>query len=244
MLPEVVITEEPMPWYEKAYRKFERGWENVKNTPTMTTIPGGHPYMASQTFPTVPSTVGQDLSVAKAAALPYFMGATPVQAYMAAESGYNLASENGVRKTKKAFDEIWASDNELMAQDWSTGLFGNPKGSYFEVTYPKNAKVAAHNGQMNSYSKLPPVYPGNQEPLTHIEDIADYYTKKGYDILNVGNVLEGNGFMVNDTYIAPKVPRKSLVGGNGNFDLNDKNIYKGLLPFTLMTSITGIPTNE
>ena len=141
-------------------------------------------------------------------------------------------------------DEIWASDNELMAQDWSTGLFGNPKGSYFEVTYPKNAKVAAHNGQMNSYSKLPPVYPGNQEPLTHIEDIADYYTKKGYDVLNVDNVLEGSGFMVNDTYIAPKVPRKSLVGGNGNFDLNDKNIYKGLLPFTLMTSITGIPTNE
>lgn len=31
------------------------------------------------------------------AALPYFMGAAPVQAYMAAESGYNLARENGLR---------------------------------------------------------------------------------------------------------------------------------------------------
>ena len=103
MLPEVVITEEPMPWYEKAYRKFERGWENVKNTPTMTTIPGGHPYMASQTFPTVPSTVGQDLSVAKAAALPYLIASTPVQMAVGAESAYNLASENGVRKTINEF---------------------------------------------------------------------------------------------------------------------------------------------
>lgn len=48
----------------------------------------------------------------------------------------------------------------------------------------------------------------------------------------------------------PKVAITSQVkmawetSGNGNFDLNDKNIYKGLLPFTLMTSITGIPTNE
>lgn len=373
MLPEVLIKEEPMPWYEKAGRKLERGWENLKNTPTMTTIPGGHPYMASQTFPTVPSTVGQDLSVAKAAALPYFMGATPVQAFMAGESGYNLASENGVRKTKQAFDEerygdmawsgksvvndvskklkitknlkplmsseldwspeswlgkrhggrytqedvaalqshipeyleiertakandtwlkmpdgttwqgdprswvqlmskdgqklvpkrhftgvpynkvdnfpnyldeIWASDSELMAQDWSRGLFGNSNGTCFEVTYPKNVKLVTHDGQMNSYSKLPPVYSKKQEPLTHIDDIANHYRRDGYDVLNVDNVLEGNGFIVNDTYIAPNVPRKSLVGGNGNFDLNDRNIYKGFLPFTFLTGIAGSTQNE
>jgi hypothetical protein len=35
------------------------------------------------------------------AALPYFMGAAPVQAYMAAESGYNLASENGLRNKRQ-----------------------------------------------------------------------------------------------------------------------------------------------
>lgn len=34
----------------------------------------------------------------------------------------------------------------------------------------------------------------------------------------------------NNVIIAPKSPRKSLLGNNGNFDINNKNIFKGIVP--------------
>lgn len=71
ILPEVSIIEEAMPWYEKWYNKSKRaigrGWDNVKkvmSTPTMTALPGQSPTFQGQFFPTMPSTVGDDLEYA------------------------------------------------------------------------------------------------------------------------------------------------------------------------------------
>ena len=43
--------------------------------------------------------------------------------------------------------------------------------------------------------------------------------------------LEENGLPTTNFIIHEGTPRKSIVGNNGNFDLNNKNIYRGLIPF-------------
>ena len=40
-------------------------------------------------------------------------------------------------------------------------------------------------------------------------------------------------FMGDDLILGPNIPRKSLLGNNGNFDIKNKNIYKSLVPFGL-----------
>lgn len=51
-------------------------------------------------------------------------------------------------------------------------------------------------------------------------------TEKLYDYYD--RVFKGD-----DIILGKNVPRKSLLGNNGNFDLLNKNIYKGLIPFVL-----------
>lgn len=40
----------------------------------------------------------------------------------------------------------------------------------------------------------------------------------------------GRVYMGDDLVINEKVPRKSLLGNNGDFDLSNYNIYKSLIP--------------
>lgn len=54
------------------------------------------------------------------------------------------------------------------------------------------------------------------------EELHNYYKR----------VFEGN-----DVVLGKDVPRKSLLGNNGNFDLSNKNIYKSLFPLLIGTEL-------
>lgn len=44
-----------------------------------------------------------------------------------------------------------------------------------------------------------------------------------------------NGSTANDIIIKEKSPRKSLIGNNGDFNLANPNLYKGIFPLMMMT---------
>ncbi len=76
------------------------------------------------------------------------------------------------------------------------------------------------------------------------DEIVDDVFNKGYDIAFIKNVRD-NGpnifkgskygeYFIGNAVINRKVPRKSLVGNNGDFNINNPNLYKVLAPFLLI----------
>ena len=68
------------------------------------------------------------------------------------------------------------------------------------------------------------------------DEIVDDAQKYGFNTTTIFNVVEGPHFNkglnvpTNDFIIHKGTPRKSMLGNNGNFNLNDKNIYRGFIP--------------
>lgn len=102
------------------------------------------------------------------------------------------------------------------------------KGKYWEITYPKNSKIFYVNAKGADYNHVP--NPFSKKGTSWTDRLAFNAYNHGYDITKIDNVLEGSGKVVNDVVIHSDVPRKSLLGNNGNFDFSDKNIYKMLIP--------------
>ncbi|MBR4326857.1 MAG: hypothetical protein IKP73_15165, partial [Bacteroidales bacterium] len=114
MLPEMTVTSEPMPWYKKAYRKTKRAISGgvdalmtSLDTPMMAQgLLNGSPTQSMLGYNAyVPSTVGSELEFAATNAAMPFYALKPVQLGFAGYGAYNLAGEDGVKKTKQAFDE-------------------------------------------------------------------------------------------------------------------------------------------
>ena len=114
MLPEITVTSDKMPWYEKAYRKTKRSISGgvdalmtSLDTPMMAQgLLNGSPTQSMLGYNAyVPSTVGNELEFAATNAAMPFYALKPVQLGFAGYGAYNLAGEDGVKKTKQAFDE-------------------------------------------------------------------------------------------------------------------------------------------
>lgn len=98
---------------------------------------------------------------------------------------------------------------------------------YFEITYPKKSKKLLINANNAGYAHIPNPFSETGESNTN--QLVQDAVKNGYDITQIDNVVEGTGDLVNDVVIHDGIPRKSLLGNNGNFDFNVKNIYKGMI---------------
>ena len=79
--------------------------------------------------------------------------------------------------------------------------------------------------------------------LSWTDKAVDQAERHGYDVTRINNVIEGNGQRVTDIVIHEGTPRKSVLGNNGNFDLSNPNIYRGLLPFIFGSTAYGL-TNK
>ena len=128
---------------------------------------------------------------------------------------------------------------EIFADKW-TGKYYDPEhvgygGETFELTYPENARIFRYDGSGAPYHSLPhpdPRHHRNGYKTLGSDQAVNYIDDRGWgNVTQIDNVLEGTGDIVNDVVIHEGFPRKSLLGNNGNFDLSNKNIYKGLIPF-------------
>lgn len=130
----------------------------------------------------------------------------------------------------------WMSDNPEVYNS-----FANKKGyayydsslgegEAFALTIPKSSNVAIVNAKGNDFARIPF---GNS--TIDSDQLVHWKQQGGYDATLIKDVIEGphvkQKTVSNNFIIHEGTPRKSIVGNNGNFDLNNKNIYRGLIPF-------------
>lgn len=137
---------------------------------------------------------------------------------------------------------VWMSDN---ADVWNSFAY-RPEGFYHEqppgiiysLTVPKNVKMAVKDAKGKDFISI------NHDGRDFATDeIVDDMQRKGFNTTTIFNVIEGPHYNkrlnvpTNDFIIHKGTPRKSILGNNGNFDLSNKNIYKGLMPLGITGGI-------
>lgn len=89
--------------------------------------------------------------------------------------------------------------------------------------------MARIDAKGNDYAQIP-----YGSTTANSDQLINWKRQGGYDATLIENVVEGphvrQKTASNDFVIHEGTPRKSIVGNNGNFNLNDKNIYRGLIP--------------
>lgn len=135
---------------------------------------------------------------------------------------------------------LWASTNPTTARSYT-----NSDDRVMTIGVPNDSKTFEMDAQGEYWQKLMNPYTGKKSTTDEIvNDIFD----KGNDIALIKNVKDNgphlfkgskygdyfSGNEGNDVIINRKVPRKSLVGNNGDFNINNPNLYKALAPFLLI----------
>ena len=135
--------------------------------------------------------------------------------------------------------ELWGSSSPKIANTYSENTY--------QLTYPKGLKIKQVDAKGNRWGNIFKDDSYDTNDFVH----ENLYDKPKSDVVIIKNVLDPGAHKprnmstqeyfsllnkpYNDTVLGPGVPRKSLLGNNGNFDFSNPNIYKGLLPFGLIT---------
>lgn len=135
---------------------------------------------------------------------------------------------------------LWASSNPATARSYT-----NSDDRVMTIGVPNDSKTFEVDAQSKHWQDLLNPYTGRKSTTDEIvNDIFD----KGNDVALIKNVRDngphlfkgskyGDYFSGNegtDVIINRKAPRKSLVGNNGDFNINNPNLYKVLAPFLLI----------
>ena len=144
----------------------------------------------------------------------------------------------------------WMSDNSEVYNSFANKkgyAYYDPtlgEGRTFALTIPKSSNVARIDAKGNDYAQIP-----YGSTTANSDQLINWKRQGGYDATLIENVVEGphvrQKTASNDFVIHEGTPRKSIVGNNGNFNLNDKNIYRGLIPLGVIGGISyGNKRNE
>lgn len=144
----------------------------------------------------------------------------------------------------------WMSDNSEVYNSFANKkgyAYYDPtlgEGRTFALTIPKSSNVAKIDAKGNDYAQIP-----YGSTTADSDQLINWKRQGGYDATLIENVVEGphvrQKTASNDFVIHEGTPRKSIVGNNGNFNLNDKNIYRGLIPLGIIGGISyGNKRNE
>lgn len=123
----------------------------------------------------------------------------------------------------------WLQNTEDFAKWWSGNhpffdRFVKNKGKYWEITYPKESKILNIDAKGADFQHVP--NPFDKNKISFTDKLVLDSKNNGYDITRINNVVEGNGDKVNDVIIHSGIPRKSLLGNNGDFNLLKNNIFR------------------
>lgn len=133
---------------------------------------------------------------------------------------------------------LWGSSSGKTARSYT-----NSDDRVLTIGVPNNSKTLDIDAKGGYWTDVLNPYTGKQGTT---DDIVNSIFNQGNDIARVRNVVDNgpNVFfnspkykdydpmnMATDIVINDKVPRKALVGNNGDFNINNPNIYKVLAPF-------------
>ena len=130
---------------------------------------------------------------------------------------YELAIPKGV--ANKTFDAEGRNWNDLT--DISGYKYKNTNDVFDDLSKDNNVVTINNVVDVGPDSRWTPGNNGIPNMLDR-EQLHDYYKR----------VFKGD-----DVALGKDVPRKSLLGNNGNFDLSNKNIYKSLFPLLIGTEL-------
>ena len=130
---------------------------------------------------------------------------------------YELAIPKGV--ANKTFDAKGRNWNDLT--DISGYKYKNTNDVFDDLSKDNNVVTINNVVDVGPDSRWTPGNNGIPNMLDR-EQLHDYYKR----------VFKGD-----DVVLGKDVPRKSLLGNNGNFDLSNKNIYKSLFPLLIGTEL-------
>lgn len=142
--------------------------------------------------------------------------------------------------------DAWTDLEKSISQAFKnshTQVDGKP-GVLLQLDYPANVSTATLEAQGKKWYELPESsfiewYPPQfQRQFRTADEAVHQSAHSGHGATKINNIIEGNNEKVTDVVIHAGTPRKSILGNNGNFDMSSKNIYKGLLPFTLGLGVT------
>lgn len=154
--------------------------------------------------------------------------------YLVPRRMFNAMSSNQRRMDYPEYEgQTWLQDDYNMALKWSGKNYNPNEGGIFEITYPKNIPTYEIDAEGKLWNELPNVFNhklGNRtlSQLT-TNSAASLAEMRGYGATKIDNVVEGFGDLVNDVVLKEGTPRKSLLGNNGDFNLKNKNIYRGII---------------
>ena len=140
---------------------------------------------------------------------------------------------------------LWTSTNPYLG-----GTYGNKR---YRFVIPKNADVQMVADAKGRYWKdVEPgvdtdrmVYPNlTEDNVVRINNVVDkgvnnFYSNEWPKPFPKESVMDyyRRVFIGDDLVLGENIPRKALLGNNGMFDLNNPNIFKGLVPLGVGTSV-------
>lgn len=134
----------------------------------------------------------------------------------------------------------WASNSKNIGLSYN----GNHPDLLQQLVIPKNLNTKYINAQGKHWGDLKET--GYRDTNEFIEDSFD----SGYSVGIIDNVIDPGAAMrrmkpeimwdllntpYRDTVLKQGTLRKSIIGNNGNFDLTNPNIYKGLIPIGILS---------
>lgn len=138
--------------------------------------------------------------------------------------------------------DTWMSDHPDVYNNFAYNKKGfyreRPEGNTYSLTIPKETKIAQKDAMGKDFGGVE--HKGKTLATDEIVKEAKNY---GYGATRISNVVEGPHYLknlnvpTNDFVIHEGTPRKSILGNNGNFDLNNKNIYRGFIPLGLIGGV-------
>lgn len=134
--------------------------------------------------------------------------------------------------------DSWADLNQGMSKNWSGIGMKTHNGHIFQLDYPASAKVYRVNARGTMWNNLPPdIFPKTPKLDERFTDDLLNQTRDNYDVTQIDNVIEGfsDSKPVDDIIIHAGTPRKSLLGNNGDFNMHNRNIYKGVIPLSIFS---------
>lgn len=135
---------------------------------------------------------------------------------------------------------LWASSSKTTARSYT-----NSDDRVMTIGVPNNTKAFEMDAQGKYWQDLPNPYTGKKNTT---DEIVDDIFNKGNDVAFIKNVRDNGPHVfynspkygdydplikATDMVINRKTPRKSLIGNNGDFNINNPNLYRVLAPFLI-----------
>ena len=166
----------------------------------------------------------------------------------------DLENKNGITESTQDWLKIYRQ--QLEDFDANIKLMKEKNhGRVYDITYPDGLNTFNMDALGNHWSRIPSEIPAKagvsrrylRPGEVATDDIVYASNEIEPSIVNINNVMDTyDGTLLNETIIPRFVPKKSVLGNTGNFNLSNPSLFRSLMPLTVggSTAATLYNTNK